>query len=57
MQKPQKPKPKRQAKTKTVDLRKVYGLLIMSYLQAQGLAKTSSPQKKTGASKLLEKAA
>lgn len=57
MQKPQKPKPKCQAKTKTVDLRKVYGLLIMSYLQAQGLAKTSSPQKKTGASKLLEKAA
>ncbi len=57
MQKSEKPKQKRQTKTKAVDLRKVYGLLIESYLWAQGLAKTTKPRKKIGASKLLEKAA
>lgn len=57
MQKSDTSKPKHPTKSKAIDLKKIYGLLIESYLQSHELRETSHSHKKIDKNRVWEKAA
>lgn len=57
MQKSDTSKPKHPTKSKAIDLKKIYGLLIESYLQSHELRETSHSHKKIDENRVWEKAA
>ncbi len=57
MQKSDSSKSKHQTKSRAIDIKKTYRLLIESYLRSQELAKTLDSQKRITENRVLEKAA